>query len=94
MKLQQKIIINDYPIEAINVKFEHEKHYKLSFDFIVTHDQYHDVTTILYKKDFTVEVPHENIQFSAVISNYATSVTNLYEIGAEGEFHLELIEKE
>lgn len=94
MKLQQKIIINDYPIEAINVKFEHEEPNKLSFDFVVTHEQYHDVTTLLYKNDFTVEFPNENIQFSAVISNYATSVTNLYETGAEGDFHLELIEKE
>ncbi len=92
--MQQKIIINDYPIEAKNVQLEHADLYKLTFDFIVTHEQYHNITTLLYKNDFNVEVPNENIQFSAVISNYSTSVTNLYEAGAEGDFHLELIEKE
>lgn len=60
---------------------------------MVTHEQYHDVTTLLYENDFIVDIPEKGIQFSAVISNYSTSVTNLYKAGTEGEFHLELIEK-
>lgn len=65
----------------------------ISFDFEVTSEDYHDITTLLYKNDFNVTIPGKNIQFDATISNYSTSITNLYEEGQTGDFHLELEEK-
>ena len=85
--MTQKILIN-------NLQRETSERIKISFDFIVTHEDYHNVTTLLYENDFIVKVPEENLEFPATISNYSTSITNLYEEGAEGEFKLELIEKE
>ncbi|WP_144391045.1 DUF3219 family protein, partial [Indiicoccus explosivorum] len=52
-----------------------------------------DVTVLLYQNDFQVEAPERGLQFRAEIRNYSTSVTNLYEEGSVGDFHLELIEK-
>ncbi|MEI3613763.1 DUF3219 family protein [Pseudogracilibacillus sp. SO30301A] len=88
-----KIFINDFPIEAKNVNKENSDRLKISFKFTVTHEDYHDVTTLLYKNDFIVKIPEENLEFPATISNYSTSVTNLYKEGSEGEFSLELMEK-
>ncbi|SFB07024.1 Protein of unknown function [Lentibacillus halodurans] len=96
--MHQKIIINDMEIDALNIKLgsttkNGEERTKISFDFKVTHEAYHDITTLLYKNDFIVKVPDRHLQFPAVISNYSTSITNLYEEGAIGDFKLELIEK-
>lgn len=66
---------------------------KVTFDFEVTSEMYHDITTLLYKNDFTVTIPGKNIYFEATIANYYTSITNLYEENNVGIFHLELIEK-
>lgn len=92
--MTQKILINNFPLEVNNLQRETSERIKISFDFIVTHEDYHNVTTLLYENDFIVKVPEENLEFPATISNYSTSITNLYEEGAEGEFKLELIEKE
>lgn len=54
---------------------------------------YHDVTTLLYRNDFVVNIPSEELEFQAEIYTFWTSFTNLYEQGAVGDFHLELIEK-
>ncbi|QKY71772.1 DUF3219 family protein [Lentibacillus sp. CBA3610] len=67
---------------------------KVSFDFKVTHEDYHDVTVLLYENDFVVKVPGKNLEFPAAISSYSTSITNLYEPGTVGDFKLELTEKE
>lgn len=91
--MNRKVWINNYPIEARNFKKGSAERTKVSFDFTVTHEDYHDVTTLLYENDFTVKVPDENLEFRATISNYSTSVTNLYKEGEEGEFRLELVEK-
>ena len=91
--MTEKILINDFPIETTKLDIRETNPYKVAIEFIVTHEAYHDVTTLLYKNDFLVEIPEESIKFLARISNYSTSVTNLYEKGAEGEFYLELIEK-
>lgn len=92
--MTQKILINNFPLEVNNLQRETSERIKISFDFIVTHEDYHNVTTLLYENDFIVKVPEENLEFPATITNYSTSITNLYEEGAEGEFKLELIEKE
>lgn len=64
----------------------------VSFDFDVTSEDYHDITKLLYKNEFTVTIPGKNITFDATISNYSTSITNLYEENQTGNFHLELTE--
>ncbi len=89
----KKIFINNYPIEVENFQHDDFNHRKINVDFIVKHEDYHDITTLLYENDFIVKVPEENLEFPATITNYSTSITNLYEEGAEGEFKLELTEK-
>ncbi|GAB3807584.1 DUF3219 family protein [Virgibacillus kimchii] len=91
--MYKKVLINNFPIEAKKFTKEAGERIKIGFEFTVTHEDYHDVTTLLYENDFTVKVPDENLAFRATISNYSTSVTNLYKEGAEGEFKLELVEK-
>jgi len=65
----------------------------ISFEFQVKSEDYHDITTLLYKNDFHVEIPDEELDFQAVIYNYSTSITNLYEENNIGEFKLGLIEQ-
>ena len=91
--MHTNIQINDYTINAYDVEIEYEPHIKVGFGFLVKHEEYHDITTLLYKNDFTVTIPKEDITFPATISNYSTSITNLYEKDAVGEFKLELSEK-
>lgn len=74
-------------------KIKSSEYCQISFEFTVTHEDYHDVTTLLYKNDFIVHVPKKNLEFPAVITNYSTSITNLYEKGSTGLFKLELTEK-
>ncbi|MUK88630.1 DUF3219 family protein [Ornithinibacillus sp. L9] len=96
--MKEMVLINGFGIQAENfvestaIKNGKTLH-KITFEFIVTHEDYHDVTTLLYKNDFLVSVPNKNLQFSATINNYSTSLTNLYEENAQGKFQLELIEK-
>ncbi|MET3683289.1 hypothetical protein ABID56_001384 [Alkalibacillus flavidus] len=82
----QAINIDDYDIG------KHGQKTWLSFDFKVTHEDYHDVTVLLYDNDFRVEFPDESLDFQATIYRYYTSFTNLYVEGNVGDFHVELIE--
>ncbi|SET53767.1 Protein of unknown function [Oceanobacillus limi] len=95
--MKQNLFINDFKIEAEQIMHQFvekdgRKVNKLTIDFIVSHEDYHDVTTLLYKNNFDVKVPDSNLSFQAKISNYATSITNLYEENSKGTFHLELQE--
>ncbi len=65
---------------------------KIIVDFKVTSEDYHDVTTLLYQGTFDVNVPERELYFTGRISEYVTSITNLYEKGQVGDFHLALIE--
>lgn len=67
--------------------------YKISFDFKVTSEDYHDIAVLLYRMDFIVRLPEEDLEFPASISNYSTSVTNLYIENQIADYRLELIEK-
>lgn len=94
------IIIDTTPIKVDNFSHTtiadeeaHDLLRKLTLDFQVTNEMYHDITTLLYKDDFTITIPGKNITFPGKILNYSTSITNLYEEGNVGTFHLELIEK-
>ncbi len=84
--------VDSLVLEVTNFKEELEDPKKISFTFIVTSEDYYDVTTVLYKNNLFVMVPNEDIAFHATITNYATSITNLYVEGEEGEFYLELTE--
>ncbi|WP_172198599.1 DUF3219 family protein [Saccharibacillus qingshengii] len=65
----------------------------VAFDFKVTHDEYHDVATLLYRGTFRVLIPQIGFEQAADIHNYSTSLDNLYEEGAVGDYHLELAER-
>ncbi|GAA0453810.1 DUF3219 family protein [Alkalibacillus silvisoli] len=93
-----KVMINNETIEAVTFEEETvdvagEVKKLIKFDFKVKHEDYHDITTLLYKNDFQVSVPDQSINMNATIYNYSTSLTNLYKEGAIGDFHLELIDK-
>lgn len=92
--MEETILINNRIFDVYNYQEETTaERIKLSFDFTVTNETSHDVTTLLYENDFVVQIPGRQLEFSATIHRYYTSITNLYEAGAVGEFHLELIEK-
>lgn len=92
--MTKRILINDYPIETevleVSIKSAQKK---VSLVFQVTHADYHDITTLLYQNDFTVDIPEQQLRFPAVIQNYSTSIDNLYQENAVGIFRLELTEK-
>ncbi|AZV41875.1 DUF3219 family protein [Peribacillus asahii] len=92
--MAKTIILNNY---SISVKEYGEKKTKdgdlISVTFDVTSEDYHDVTTLLYKRAFDVKIPERNREFKGTIQQYSTSITNLYEKGNVGEFKLCLLEK-
>lgn len=95
-KMGKTVALNELTIDADEVELSKaevggQSRYQLKLAFKVTHKDYHDVTVELYKNDFLVKV--EGAEFHAEIQHYATSVTNLYEEGAVGDFSLTLIEK-
>ncbi|MEM1504701.1 DUF3219 family protein [Domibacillus sp. 8LH] len=94
----KQVILNDTPIQVENFHEETvvnkktgAKVPKISFQFPVTSEEYHDITVLLYENNFQVKVPEKGMEFPAMIHTYSTSVTNLYEAGATGTFSLELI---
>ncbi|MFD1850925.1 DUF3219 family protein [Oceanobacillus bengalensis] len=96
--MEQKVIIDDVEIDALTFSnevstVEGKNLHKITFTFKVTSEEYHDITSLLYKNDFSVSVPKENLVFNGTIQNYTTSVTNLYEENKVGDFQLTLIEK-
>lgn len=73
---------------------QHEENGKRNIDvkFYVNSEEYHEVTTLLYRGSFQVEVPQHNLNFHGKIQEYSTSITNLYEENQLGDFSLVLIE--
>jgi hypothetical protein len=65
---------------------------KISVNFNVTSDEYHDITTLLYNGTFEVKVPDKDLSFKGTIKQYSTSFTNLYENDQVGDFSLSLLE--
>lgn len=89
-----KVLIDGYSIDPTKLEIKKENPYTMYIEFLVSHESYHDVTVLLYKNDFLVKVPDKEIEFQATISQYSTSLTNLYKKDAIGEFYLELMEKQ
>ncbi len=91
--LVKEIVLDETLIKVY--KYEEEKVddlYKISVEFNVTSEEYHDITTLLYKGTFNVKVPERDLSFRASIQQYSTSFTNLYIKGQVGEFKLSLLE--
>ncbi|MCR1834926.1 YkvR family protein [Oceanobacillus caeni] len=93
-----KVKINDRALHVENltkdvIQKDGKEALLISFEFQVKSEDYHEITTLLYKNDYRIEIPDEELDFEAVIYNYSTSITNLYEENKVGEFRLELIEK-
>lgn len=66
--------------------------HKINVEFKVSSDEYHDITTLLYKGTFEVKVPDQDLTFTGTIQQYSTSFTNLYKKGQIGDFTLSLVE--
>lgn len=91
--LVTKMILNDTLIPLSHyVEEKVNGGYKISVDFNVTSEDYHDVTTLLYNGTFDVKIPERNITFRGTIHDYSTSITNLYIKGQIGQFKLTLVE--
>lgn len=91
------IYINGYHIKAhkfnMDILDQRNKSLKqISFEFTVTSETYHEVTTLLYQNEFLVKVPEENVVFNAKIRNYSTPIINLYEKGNKANYKIVLQE--
>lgn len=86
------ITVSEYKEEEVSDKKTGNLLHQISFVFQVKSEDYHKITTLLYKNAFDVKVPERNLEFRATIGNYSTSFTNLYKENQVGEFTLELVE--
>ncbi|WP_093133492.1 DUF3219 family protein [Salinibacillus kushneri] len=91
--LLDDLILNAETLQCKKVQLKGKELHKLIVDFKVRSEDYHHVTTKLYENDFIIKIPEEKLEFSGTIHKYSTSITNLYEVGAVGDYHLELVEK-
>ena len=89
-----KIVLDDRIIQVFSYEeVKVNERYKIAVMFNVTSEEYHDVTSLLYKGTFDVIVPEKDIRFRGTIYNYSTSITNLYEKNQVGQYSLTLIEE-
>lgn len=89
----QQLFLNDTLIQLRS--YEEEKvngMHRISVDFDVTSEDYHEITTLLYNGTFDVKIPERGLTFRGTISNYSTSITNLYVKGQIGQYKLTLLE--
>ena len=84
----EQIILNETPIEIEYYKEDNNYLICICVDFKVTSEDYHKITTLLYEGEFDIQVPGKGLSFRGKIVNYATSMTNLYEVGQVGDFKL------
>lgn len=91
----EQIVLNDYKIELTDFE-EREENGRLviSVKFDVTSKAYHDVTTLLYEEVFDITVPEKDMKFKGVITNYLTSLDNLYEEDQVGKYQVTFTEIE
>ncbi|MCH1625716.1 DUF3219 family protein [Ferdinandcohnia quinoae] len=88
-----EVLLNNKPLKI--TKYEEERVNglnKISVEFHVTSEEYHDITTLLYEGKFDIKIPNKSLAFKGKIQEYSTSITNLYEKGQVGLFKLSLIE--
>lgn len=93
LTLVKEIILNETSIKVYKYVEEKENSLnKISVEFNVSSEEYHDITTLLYEGIFNVKVPEKDFSLRARIQQYSTSFTNLYIKGQVGEFRLSLLE--
>lgn len=93
-----EIILNEVRLNISN--YQHKvlesspgkKLQQVSFTFLVKSEEYHEIAVLLYEREFRVTIPENDMSFRGIITNYATSITNLYKENAIGEYSLELTE--
>jgi hypothetical protein len=91
--MANEIILDDRPITLKKFQLTQvDGLQRISAEFNVTSEEYHDVATLLYKGEFEVKVPAAQLSFRGKMVEYSTSVTNLYESGQVGLFRLVLLE--
>ncbi|MFJ8234890.1 DUF3219 family protein [Ureibacillus sp. NPDC094379] len=89
----KEIVLNDTVIQLENYKEETVNDLrKVVLDFKVSSEDYHDIAVLLYEGTFDVKVPERNLAFRGTIQQYSTSITNLYEKGEVGDYHVCLLE--
>ncbi|MGF7533441.1 DUF3219 family protein [Bacillus mexicanus] len=84
--------LNDVTLEMAAYQEENEPKRKIALTLNVTSETYHDIAVLLYEKTFHVEVPERKLDFQGEITNYSTSLTNLYEPESVSEFYIEITE--
>ncbi|MDQ0268270.1 DUF3219 family protein [Cytobacillus purgationiresistens] len=89
----QSIKLNDHIIDVENYEEETINGLtQVSVDFKVNSENYHDIAVLLYEGTFDVIVPEKEKHFRGTITQYYTSVTNLYKEGEIGDYHVRLLE--
>lgn len=92
-KMISEIHLNQTPIKVYSFKEEERDGlHKISVSFKVTSEAYHDIATLLYHEVFDVYVPERKLHFKGRITNYHTSITNLYQRGQVGDYHVTFME--
>ncbi|OIS67357.1 hypothetical protein A4A36_01315 [Bacillus subtilis] len=84
--------LNNVTLDIAAYQEENEPKRKIACTLNVTSETYHDIAVLLYEKTFNVEVPERDLAFRGEMTNYSTSLTNLYEPGAVSEFYIEITE--
>lgn len=89
----KEIKLNDtvIPIENYEERIVNGLH-NIIIDFKVTSVDYHDIAVLLYEGTFNVAIPEKDLMFKGSIQQYSTSITNLYEEGQVGDYHVSLLE--
>ncbi|MDN4493539.1 DUF3219 family protein [Ureibacillus aquaedulcis] len=89
----KEIILNDtvIPIEKYEETTVNGLH-NIIIDFKVASEDYHDIAVLLYEGTFQITVPVKDLSFKGSIIQYSTSITNLYEKGQIGDYHVSLQE--
>lgn len=91
----EKITLNNHDIEVKEFQQTEENgRIVISVVFDVTSGEYHDVSVLLYEDQFDLEVPGKDMKFKCVISQFSTSMDNLYEEGNVGEYRVTFTEIE
>ncbi|MEB8068555.1 DUF3219 family protein [Mammaliicoccus fleurettii] len=89
----KEIYIDDTRVQLTHFEDEVDQGlYKISIEFDVTSETYHDIAVLLYREEFDINIPEKNKRFKAKIFNYATSLTNLYESDQVAQYRLILVE--
>ncbi|MGV3465451.1 MAG: DUF3219 family protein [Heyndrickxia sp.] len=90
----KQIILDDTTIQVEHYSEENVNGLtKITINFKVTSEEYHDIAVLLYRETFDVKVPERGMSFKGSIHQYSTSVTNLYQKGQVADYKVTLLEK-